>query len=105
MNAPGDGVKLLLTLLFAAWVGAFGYSFFAYVTTAPDDMGFTRGLNRVKSFLGWQGMAGVLALAVFAVSLQWPESAGVRKVARVPLILTGVLVAGIAGVILWAGQA
>lgn len=102
MSEPDDTRRLLLTALFAIWVLAYGYSFVAFATTEPDGDGFTRGTNRIAQFLGWQGMAGLLAIAVFGVSRAWPQGSGVRRLATAPLLLALLLVAVIAGVIVWA---
>ncbi|MEM9425640.1 MAG: hypothetical protein AAGA06_02970 [Pseudomonadota bacterium] len=102
MTEPDDKRRLLLTALIAIWVLAYGYSFVAFATTEPDGDGFTRGANRVAQFLGWQGMAGILAIAVFGVSRAWPKRSGVRRLATAPLVLALLLVAAIAGVIAWA---
>ena len=93
MRGPGDGRRFLLTCLFAAWVMAFGYAFYA-LAVRPVNIGI---------FLGWQGVAGALAVAIFGVSRPWPRGAAVRRMGVVPLSLALVLVAGIAGVRYWAG--
>ncbi len=102
MTPPDDRRRLLLTALIAAWLMAYGYSFVAFAVTEPDGDGFTRGANRILQFLGWQGVAGLFALAVFGVSRAWPRGSAVRRLATAPLGLALLLVAVIGGVILWA---
>ena len=71
---PSDRQRLVLTVLFAGWVLAFGFSFAVYDADATER------------FLGWQMIAGLLAYAVFVVSRRWPKGAAVRHVAWVPLV-------------------
>ena len=97
-NAP----RLLLTVLFALWAMAFLYAFLAFALAEPEGSGFTRGMNRIKSFLGWQGIAGLLAFCVFGVSRNWPQGSSVRRIGWLPLGLAACLVAGILGMIGWA---
>ena len=94
--------RFLLTVFAALWVLAYVYSFVAFATTAADDMGFTRGMNRVTAFLGWQGVAGIFAFCLFGVSRSWPKGSNVRRNAAVPLILAILLVLAILGVNFWA---
>ena len=94
--------RFLLTIFAALWVMAYVYSFVAFATTAAGDIGFTRGMNRITAFLGWQGVAGILAICLFGVSRYWPKGSSVRRNARVPLVLAGLLILGILGVIFWA---
>ena len=105
MTDPGDGKRLVLTGLFALWVFAFAYAFYALATLEPTGDGFTRGANRITTYLGWQGVAGMAGLAIFAVGQGWPKGATVRTLSRVPLGLALLHVVGIAGIILWAGVA
>ena len=92
----------LLTALFALWAMAFLYSFVAFLAADPEGSGFTRGANRIASFLGWQGVAGLLALCVFGVARNWPPGTSVRRLALVPLGLAGVLGAALLLVVAWA---
>ncbi len=94
--------RFLLTVFAALWVMTYVYSFVAFAITAPDDIGFTRGLNRIRAFLGWQGIAGILAICVFGCARSWPKGSAVRRNSAVPLMLAGLLIFGILGVIGWA---
>ena len=102
MNDPSDGQRLLLTALFAAWVIAFCYAFYAYATTIPGGGGFVRGMNRVTAYLGWQGIAGMISIALFAVGRGWPKGSAVRRMAVVPFAVALLHVLAILGIILWA---
>ena len=103
MSVPNDGRRLILTILFAAWLMAFLYAFFSFATLAPTGDGFGRGLNRVTSYLGWQGIAGAIAFAVFGVSRAWPKGSGVRSLGSVPLVIAALHVLAIVAVVVWAG--
>ena len=61
-----DGRRFLATCLAALWLMAFCYAFVAFWTTAPEGEGFVRGMNKPLVYLGWQGIAGMLALALTA---------------------------------------
>ena len=102
MSEPDDTRRFLLTALMAIWLMAYCYSFVALALTEPDGDGFTRGANRVSLFLGWQGVAGALAIAIFGVSRAWPRGSGVRRLATAPLALVLLLVFAIVGLIVWA---
>jgi len=102
MSDPGDSKRLFLTALFAAWVLAFGYAFVAFATTEPGGGGFVRGINRITAYLGWQGIAGMVSIALFAVGRAWPKGAAVRRMSVVPLALAILHVVAILAVILWA---
>ena len=104
MSGPqsGDEPRFLLTVLAAVWLMAFVYSFAGLVFIAPEGTGFLRGFNRVQSFLGWQGIAGVVAIGVFGVSRAWAQGTPVRRLGVVPLGLALLLVLGILAVIAWA---
>lgn len=102
MSAPTDSQRLLLTALFAAWVFAVGYAFFSFATTNPSGDGFTRGMNRVTAYLGWQGAAGMISFALFAVGRGWPKGSAVRRMSVFPLAIAFLHVAAILGVVLWA---
>ena len=67
--------------LMAVWMGAWGVSLWAFfVRAAPVP-----GIGNLEVALGWQGIAGLLALAVFGIGFGLPERHGVRRVSAVPL--------------------
>ncbi|MXQ08458.1 hypothetical protein GQ651_11430 [Alphaproteobacteria bacterium GH1-50] len=96
-----DARRFWVTLLFALWALAFGYSFVSFMTTPPDGEGFTLGLNRISAYLGWQGIAGVLSLGLWGAARGWPKGTSARQLSAVPLLLALFHVMLIVGVILW----
>jgi hypothetical protein len=105
MNTPSDNWRLLLTVLYAAWVIVFAYAFVAYANAPYEGAGFPDGLNKPAVFLGWQGIAGALAFAVFGVSRVWPRGASARTLGNIPLIIAALLAASVVGFIFWAENA
>lgn len=91
----------MLTL--ALWLVAWGYSVVFVISADPTGDGFTRGLNRISGFLGWQGVAGMLAFAVWGVGLGFPKSSGIRRISAVPLGMALALILLIIGVVVWGG--
>ena len=98
-----DGRRFLATCLAALWLMAFCYAFVAFWTTAPEGEGFVRGLNKPLVYLGWQGIAGMLALALWGVGRGWPKGAPARRLTAVPLGLALVHAVGIVVIMVWAG--
>lgn len=98
MNGPGDGARLLLTALLAGWAMAFAYSFheLAQIDFRTDLFRAADGLPPAIEFLRWQGVALLLAVAVFGVSLGWPRGAAVRGLGVLPLSLALLVGAGLA---------
>jgi hypothetical protein len=87
----------IVTVLFVIWAGLFAASFIFAATAAPTDMGFTRGLNRVAGFLGWQAGAFVAALGAILAGGGLPKEArGYRWLARTPMLGEFCLVLAIA---------
>jgi hypothetical protein len=94
--------KQLVYLSAAVWLVLFVASFVVLQATEPQGDGFTRGLNRVASFLSWQGAALVVAI-ICALLTQHAVRRGVERVKMpgyLPLVLSvfvvGVLIAMIA---------
>ena len=92
--------SLVLSLL-AVWAATFVAAFLAFSLTAPSGDGFTRGLNRIGAFLGWQAAAGTLGLVLALVSRPLPPGR-LRRLALLPLglFLAGVL--AIVAAVAWA---
>ncbi|QMU59592.1 MAG: hypothetical protein GKR98_16220 [Boseongicola sp.] len=101
-SAPSDGLRFLFTGLYALWVLLFCYAFFAFLNTPSEGDGFTAGMNRPLTYLGWQGAAGMLAFAVFGVGRHWPKGSPARRLSLLPLVIALLHVIGIVGVIFWA---
>jgi len=93
---------LLLMAMLALWVAAWGYSFvFVFFTDAQGD-GFTRGLNRITGFLGWQGIAGMFAFACWGVGRGFPAKSGIRRISSLPLGLVLALGVVVLGMVFWS---
>lgn len=107
VKGPGDTARLLLTVLLALWVFAYGYSLVELSALAASGRPLGEGLDLGSSlhFLGWQGIAGVIAVGVFGVSRLWPRGAAARQLGNLPLALAFLLVAVIAALILAEGMA
>ena len=88
--------------LLIVWAGVYIASFaisFSYEATGD---GFTRGLNRVSAFFGWQAAAGLLAIWLWPLSRHLGASKAARGLGRVPAILAATLVVLCVAAILWA---
>lgn len=107
VKGPGDGARLLLTVLLAGWALAYAYSVLEAATVwnaaAPFDLSLRD--RPVLHFLGWQGVAGVLAVAVYGVSRLWPRGAAARQIGSLPLLLALLLIAGIAALVVLGAPA
>lgn len=101
MSAPSDRKTLLFTVLYAAWVIVCAWSFVAYGRAPHQGAGFPDGLNKLAVFLGWQGIAAMLAIAVWGVSLGFEKGSGARSLGRVPLILAVLLLAALLVFVAW----
>ncbi|EAQ03692.1 phenylalanyl-tRNA synthetase beta subunit [Pseudooceanicola batsensis HTCC2597] len=89
---------ILLGLL-ALWLVTYLASLVYPPTLAAEGDGFTRGINRVMTFLGLQFGAGLIAVAVLAVR---PSQGRLRWIALIPAALAALLLLAIAGLILWS---
>lgn len=97
-----DGRRFLLMAIYATWVFVFAYAFVAYARAPYAGAGLPDGLNRPAVYLGWQGIAGMLALAVYGIGLGWPKGSTVRALAAVPLVMALLHLLAIGAMILWA---
>lgn len=101
MTGPGDGVRLLLTVLLAGWALAYAYSIFELSEFWEPAMPFSFDVRDrpVLHFLGWQGVAGMVAVAIYGVSRLWPRGAAARQIGNLPLLLAFLLIAAIGAVV------
>ena len=85
--------KIVLGLA-AAWLLLFLASFVVLQMTPPAGDGFTRGLNRIASFLTWQGAAFALAMVSGLVTYRFGGAGGKygRLIGYLPLILSAFLI-------------
>ncbi|WP_226782069.1 hypothetical protein [Oceaniglobus trochenteri] len=87
-------------LLFVLWATVWLWSVAGLWLIAPTGDGFTGGLNRITTFLGWQVLAGGLALCLFWI--RQGVGPALRRLAWLPLCLALLLVAFIAVVLIWS---
>ena len=83
----------LVWTLSAAWLALFIAGFVAFQLTEPTGDSFTRGMNRMGAFLGYQATAALVALVSWAVlgSLPEPLNGWRRAVAMTPPVVSGAL--------------
>ena len=67
-----------LMLVLTGWVIVWTLSVPAF---SPD------GQVGGRVFAGWQGVAGMLAVAAHGLGRRWPKGASVRRIATIPLII------------------
>lgn len=85
--------------LAALWLAAWAGSFFAFQITDPTGDGFTRGLNRLMAFLGWQLAAGFLGGLLWIVGREVPQTALGRWLLRAPALLALLLFGALAATV------
>lgn len=89
-------VILALLILWAVlWLGSIAVP----ALVAPTGDGFTRGLNRIGYFMGFQLGAGMIGVIVMILR---PTTGRLRWIALIPVSLAGLLILAIGAVILWA---
>ncbi|MBT8408003.1 MAG: hypothetical protein KJN93_00070 [Alphaproteobacteria bacterium] len=86
---PDDKTRHWLTAICAAWVLAFMASFLAQGRSARNDFGPLS--ERLELWMGWQGIAGILAFAIWGLGRQWPKGSSMRKITAAPLVLAGLM--------------
>ncbi len=96
-NSKEDSRALLLMGLLALWLAAYGYSVVVLVTTQPVPAATIPEAKRMVGFLGWQGVAGMVAFACWGVGWSFPRGSGIRRVAAVPIVMALALVLVMAG--------
>lgn len=84
--------RTLLWSLFALWLLTYGWSFVVYQTTDPTGDSFTRGLNRISNFLGWQVAAAIVGVPVWFLGRMHSKTSVASWFTRLPLMLAGLLV-------------
>jgi hypothetical protein len=94
--------RKLTWALLTLWAGIYAWSFIVFQITEPTGDSFTRGLNRVTAFLGWQVVAGIVAIAIWRTATAFPKRSLARWLGRLPATLAALLFAAIVGLILYA---
>ncbi|NNE87292.1 MAG: hypothetical protein HKN27_04390 [Silicimonas sp.] len=102
-DGPGDGRRFLLIALGAVWLMAFVYAFVAYAHAPREAAGFPDGLNKPAVYLGWQGIAGIAALAIYGVGLAWEKGSAARRLSKLPILLAFLQGMAILAILFWAG--
>ena len=97
-----SGRPRLLQLLIVLWLAAYAASFLQFALTGPAGDGFTRGLNRVMAFLGWQIGAGLIGCAIWIAGRDLPLGRAGRWLLRIPALLALALATAILALVLWA---
>lgn len=92
----------LVWALIAVWAGIYVWSFIAFQMIEPTGDGFTRGLNRVTAFAGWQFAAALVAIVLWPLSGRFEAGTAGRWLARVPLILGAILLVLVVGLLVFA---
>lgn len=100
------GNRTVIWVVLGLWLAAMALSALALTAEATGD-GFTRGLNRLTGFLGWQLAGMILALTAWLASRSLEKGEGLRWLARIPGWWAVLLVVGIAiliAVSAWIGN-
>lgn len=84
--------RTLLWSLFALWLLTYAWSFVVFQTTDPTGDSFTRGLNRVSAFLGWQVSAAVIGVPVWFLGRMNGNTSVASWFTRLPLVLASLLI-------------
>ncbi len=89
--APEELVErrlLALMVLLVLWLAAGIVSVMVLLRSQP----LGPGLSPMQGFLGWQGVAGMLAFGCWGIGMGFPRGAPVRRVAAIPLAVALALV-------------
>jgi hypothetical protein len=100
------GNRTTILVVLGLWALAMVLSGLA-LTAEPTGDGFTRGLNRVSGFVGWQAAGLILALVAWLSSRGLEKGARLRWLARVPGWWALLLIVGLAALIAvsaWSGN-
>lgn len=101
------GVPVIYRIIFAfavAWAIAMVFSIALPLLTEPAGDGFTRGLNRLVAFAGWQTLALIFAVGAsiaFAASPK-PRPRVIKIAGLIPIAISAIMVVIVIGTIMWA---
>ena len=95
-------MKRLAWILLAIWLAAYSWSFAAFFIIEPSGDGFTRGLNRLSHFFGWQIGAGLIAIIIWQLARAFQRGSAGRWLGRLPIALGALLLIATASLIAWA---
>ena len=85
----------LVWILLAVWTVAFAWSLAAAALTPAEGDGFTRGLNRLIAFFGWQVVAGAAGGMAFILARKLPRAYRSRRWSPAPVAAGLTLVIGL----------
>ncbi len=91
--------KTIFYVLLAIWLLLFAGAFVAFAMVGPEGDGFTRGLNRIGAFVGWQIAAGFFGLIVWLNASAFQRGSFGRWIGRLPIALAALFFLSIVGVI------
>ncbi|MGB5558998.1 MAG: hypothetical protein WBN04_13425 [Paracoccaceae bacterium] len=101
MSEPeNDGRRAALMVLLALWAGAWGWSLVP-LFSVPTGEELAEGQGQVQGFLGWQAIAGLLALALWGTARGFPRQSGLRRISGVPLGMALALLLALGASWLW----
>ena len=92
---------VLLLVLGGLWIIAYLWSISILIWTEPTGDSFTRGLNRVAGFFGWQFGAAALGLVIFLTGRRLAKG-GLRWLSRVPLLLGALPILFVLGLLIYS---
>jgi len=98
-------MRKILIVLLLLWAAIYLTSFVIPALSEATGDGFTRGMNRVTAFFGWQIVAGVLGLIIWMLGRSEEMSTSMRWITRLPVLLASALLIVTIGIILWAALA
>lgn len=87
---------------FCLWAVLYAGSVFYLVHTEPTGDGFTRGMNRLTGFLGFQVLAAIPAVVLAVAAGRMGARRSLRWLARVPVLQAILLVGAIVFLLAWA---
>ncbi len=94
---------MLLMALLALWLGAYIYSVVVLVAAGPEVEATLPYLKRDIGFLGWQGVAGIIAFGCWGVGWSFPKGTGIRRISGLPLGMALAMVLVISGMSVFGG--
>ena len=99
MAVDGHERRLWILMgLLALWLAAYGYSIVVLLGADQPADSAVQGLSRWAGFLGWQGVAGITAMAIWGVGRGLTKRTGIRRISSVPL---GMALALVILVLVW----
>lgn len=81
--------RIFVIVVFLVWAACALYGVYAFQTTEGTGSGFTRGINRLAAFLGWQAGALAAALAAWLAARGLAKGDPLRWAGLGPLLLSG----------------